>query len=71
MSLGNTRLPSTQSTDTREGVEEKHPSKIEIVTNTWVKTPISIQRFGFNWSRMQPEHQDGLYSPGDTKGSQG
>lgn len=54
MSLGNTHPPRTQSTDTWEGVGEKHPAKIEIETKTWGKALIPIQTLGFNWSGYSP-----------------
>lgn len=70
MSLGNTHPVSTQSTDAQRGVGEKHLAKIEIETRILGKTLIPIQRLGLNWSKMHSEHQDFLYSPGDTNGSQ-
>lgn len=60
--------PSTYSTDTWEGVGEKHAAEIEIETKTWGNALIPIQKLVFNWSKVQPEHQDFLYSPGDING---
>lgn len=57
-----------QSTATWESVGEKRPAETEIEMKTWGETHIPVQRLRLHGSGMQREHQDFLYSPGDTDG---